>query len=170
MTSRRWMDRMLKFFDSAARCRERLSPTDPNDELCCVFAQNVLIDVYGRDVIVRAPDSMWRIWQGENAWSPVLAAKQAGIASALTLPPTAGRPLVVGAVHLCQGWRGQPFAPGVTGHTWLWYAATERTGYRLDSAGAPYRTAPGAECRLTTWAELVAPYAGGVAVAALRMP
>lgn len=161
---------MIRFFDAAAFLREHLNPVDPTDDLCCVYAQAVLAAVYGGDVVGRAPDAQWRIWRGESPWSPVLAARRAGIASASSLPPTPGRPLVVGAVHLCQGWRGTPLAPGVTGHTWLWYAATERTGYRLDSAGAPYRTAPGAECRLTTWAELVAPYVGGVAVAALRMP
>jgi hypothetical protein len=161
---------MIRFFDAAARCREAMTATDPNDDLCCVYAQAVLSDVYGRHVTARAPDAQWRVWKGESPWSPVLAAQRAGIASASSLPPTPGRPLVVGAVHLCQGWRGTPLASGVTGHTWLWYAATDRTGYRLDSAGAPYRTAPGAECRLTTWAGLVAPYAGGVAVAALRMP
>ena len=161
---------MIRFFDSAARVHEQLSPADPNDDLCCVYAQAVLADVYGLGVITRATNAEWRIWKGESPWSPILAAVRAGIASAHSLPPAGGRPLVVGAVHLCQGWRGTPLAPGVTGHTWLWYAATERTGYRLDSAGAPYRTAPGAECRLTTWAELAAPYVGGVAVAALRLP
>jgi hypothetical protein len=140
---------------------------EPASDQCCVFARLVLRELYGAPTIDRQPVSAWHLWEVAHPWSPVEAARAVGIASAISLPPVPGRPLVVGTLHLCQGWRGTPGAAGVTGHTWLYLATSGTAGIQIDAAGAPYRPAPGVEIRPRRWADVVAPYRYGVAVAAL---
>ncbi|MGA1078479.1 MAG: hypothetical protein ACO3VG_05860 [Nitriliruptoraceae bacterium] len=155
---------LVRALDYAARIYAR---PEPQSDQCCVFARLLLRELYGSAAIDRVPVSEWHLWDVTRPWSPVTAATAAGIARSQTVPPTAPG-LVVGTLHQCQGWRGTPGAPGVTGHTWLWWATTPTHGYQIDAAAPPYRTAPGVEVRLRRWADVVAPYRHGVAVAALR--
>jgi len=138
-----------------------------NSDQCCVFARLVLVGLYGESVVNRAPVSAWHLWDVARPWSPVEAAVQAGITLSATYAPAPPVPRV-GALHQIQGWRGTPGAAGVTGHTWLWWATSATHGYQIDAAAAPYRMAPGVEVRLRRWADVIAPYQYGVAIAALR--
>lgn len=154
-------DRVLM---AAASVRETLKP---GDELCCVFARRVLEQVYGANVIARAPLPMWSVWpppDNTDPWSAPAAAVRVGIASAVTKPPVAPA-LLVGRWHLVQGW-DVPLVSG--GHTMLWFAATPTTGYRLDSAAAKWRPAPGPQVNFERWHDLTARFDAGVAVAALN--
>jgi hypothetical protein len=160
----------MRILEAAARLREQFPIAGvAGEEQCCVYARLVLAEVYGAAQVDRQPLARWHLWDVADPWSPVAAAAAAGLASAWSTPP-AQIELVVGRWHLCQGWRGTPGAAGVTGHTWLWLALTAATGLRIDSAAPAFRPAPGPEARLTRWAELVAPYRGGVAVAVLHRP
>lgn len=156
---------LTRVLEQAVRLYER---PEPNSDQCCVFARLVLREVYGAAAVDRAPISAWHLWDVARPWSPVEAARTAGITSALSLPPVQGRPLAVGGLHLCQGWRGTPGAPGITGHTWLWWATSASAGVQIDAAAPPYRTAPGVELRIRRWADVAAPYRHGIAVAVLR--
>lgn len=91
--------------------------------------------------------------------------------------------------YICQGWRqlsGPALVGGVPtidpvkdaskGHTWLWYATSATTGIVLDSspnrgprlAGVPYLGAPVDLSHAgRPWAERVAAYPAGIAVAVL---
>lgn len=166
---------MIRVLEAASRVRERLSALDPTDELCCVFARCVLLEAYGERVNA-VSIARWHVQDRARPWSAVEAAWDAGIAEAIAVPrPDALRPSPpVGRWSLCQGWSGLVGgvvpASGAQGHTFLWYAATAATGLRLDAAVVKPggRVAPGAEARWTTWAELVARYSSGVALATLR--
>ena len=128
-----------------------------SDRDCCVYARRVLVHQYGATVIDQVPIARWHLYAGQSAWEPVLAAADAGIGELVTDP-------VVGRWHLCQGWRGQPFAAGVTGHTWLWRAISAERGLQLDSARGRTPRVVG----LLEWREQVTTYRGGIRLAVLR--
>lgn len=154
---------VLRAIERAVGLYER---PEPQSDQCCVFARLVLREVYGAATIDRQPVSAWHLWDVARPWSPVEAARAVGISSSASVPPTVAEP-IAGSLHICQGWRGTPGAAGVTGHTWLWYATSRTAGVQLDAAAPPYRAAPGVEIRPRRWADVVAPYRYGVAVAAL---
>jgi hypothetical protein len=136
---------------------------DPTDDECCVFASAVLERAYG---FVKSSNlSAWHLWDVKRPWSPVEAAQQQGITTAAFLPPVS-LPPVPGRWHLCQGWRGVPGAPGVTGHTFLWLQVDGTLGLCLDASDkrSPDQTLNG----FRTWADRIAEFKGGVAVAVLR--
>jgi hypothetical protein len=159
---------------AAARVRERLTAADPQDELCCVYARQVLRELYDPEAVDVVPVSRWHLHDGAHPWSPVEAAWDAGLAERVVLPPSPAAstdPLPVGAVLYCQGWSGLRngvVAGGAVGHTFLLAVVTSSTVLRLDSAAG--RAAPGAEARWMSITELRARYTSGVAVAVLRRP
>jgi hypothetical protein len=140
---------------------------EPQMDQCCVFARLVLRQLYGAAAVDRAPVADWHLWDVARPWSPVEAAQLAGIAVSVSLPPAVATPKP-GMLHQCQGWRGTPGAAGVTGHTWLWWAVSETAGLQIDSAAPPFRAAPAIQLRPRMWADVVAPYRFGVAVAVLK--
>lgn len=161
---------IARVLSAAAAVRERLTSADPQDELCCIYARQVLRELYDPERVDAVSVVRWHLQDGARPWSPVEACYDAGLAERVCLPPAAD-PLPVGAVLYCQGWsglRGGVVAGGATGHTFLLHVATEGTVLRLDSAAG--RTAPGAEARWLTVAELRAKYTSGVAWAVLRRP
>lgn len=136
---------------------------DPTDDECCVFAQAVLERAYG---LAPAEDdllALWRVFDIARPWSPVQAALRTGIATLVTMPPDAPA-LREGRWHLVQGWRGIP-GSGASGHTFLWYHLGAR-GLCLDASDKrrPEDTVNG----LRSWADRVAEFKGGVAVAVLK--
>ncbi len=148
------------------------STLTPEDRPCCVYARRILGVAYGLprwEDLPEAEVSAWHLWDVARPWSPVEQAMLAGIADRVELPPTVPY-LRRGHWHLCQGWRGTPGAPGVSGHTWLWWSDPEVAGWgmRLDCAEAQHRAAPYHQEAIERWADRVAPYKGGVAVAVLR--
>lgn len=156
----------------AAAVAARDALTRPSDRACCVYARSVLRLAYGADAIDRAPVELWHLIrdgmlgpQIVGPWAPIDAAHRAGIAAVDSLPPSV--PLIrPGHWHLCQGWRGEPLARGVTGHTWLWWATTAEDGELLDSTESRGPRHSG----LQRWSELLATFRGGIAVAVLRRP
>lgn len=103
---------------------------------CCAFVRLVLVQLFGAETIDTVP--MWRwhlnpaglgVGEDLDPFEPVLAAHAAGVT-------TGNDELVVGRWHIVQGWRGTPFAKGVSGHTFLWLAITDRYGIRLDSTSS----------------------------------
>lgn len=142
-----------------------------SDADCCVFVESALRRAYG-SVVDNVPAARWRIIRDDpvwgssvGPWEPVRAALSCGVALSMTLPPDPPR-LAVGRWQVLQGWRGTPFAEGVSGHTLLVYGVTETHCLVVDSSA---RTGPQVpEQGPTSWAALVAGYRGGVAVAVLR--
>lgn len=172
---------MIRLLEAASRVRERLSPADLADELCCVFGRQVLREAYGAETIDAVPVSRWHIHDGAHPWSPVEAAWDAGIAEAVFLGGTPFRLPPVRRWVYCQGWSGLVggvVVPGVSvGHTFkairLTDGARGGTVLRIDAAAVTTskkagRAAPGAEARWTTWEELTGHYTSGVAWALLR--
>ncbi len=151
----------MTLLDAAARV---VDPLAAEDRPCCVYAHRVLALAYG---LPWEDLTSWHLWDVARPWSPVEAAVRAGVGSCPGLPPAA--PITLpDRWHLCQGWRGTPGAPGVTGHTWLWRDLGGGRGLRLDCAEAQWRPAPYHQEAIERWADRVAPYKGGVAVAVLR--
>lgn len=141
--------------------------TVPSDHDCCVYARAVLEYAYGSEAIRSVPLARWHLWADRpevGPWEPVLAAVDAGIGTRVEVP-------TVGRWHLVQGWRGSverwPLPPSspTTGHTLLYLAVDEHSGLVVDSTR---ERGPGAD--LATWADVVRPFRGGVAVAALERP
>lgn len=162
------MRRLLLAATEAAAAVRRGTP----DEHCCVYIEAVLRRAYGAAVDA-VPRARWRIIRDDPAapgvgpWEPVLAAATAEIATAVWLPGAELEPHpMTGRWHVVQSWRGTPLAPGVRGHTWLWYALTATHGILVDSSEetGPRCPAPGPQ----SWADRVRPYVGGVAIAVLR--
>lgn len=96
---------------------------DTKDELaCCNSARALLVALYGEAVVSRAPASWYALnVQGgaPGPWSTVDALVEAGIATSV-FDPRVYAPLA-GTLLACQGWRGSPLAPGVSGHRFdLW--------------------------------------------------
>lgn len=154
---------------AAARVAER---PEPNDAECCVHAHRVLREVWPIEVD-RVPLARWRLFAGESPWSPVEAARDAGLALRVTIPPAdqLALPLQVGRWHLCQGWSAPnvdtaAIPEEVWGHTWLWWAATEGLGVRLDSVTK--RPLDQRMQGLESWPGWIRQFHGGVAVAVLR--
>jgi hypothetical protein len=73
--------------------------------------------------------------------------------------------LVPGRWHRVQGWRGTPFADGVTGHTFSVYAGENDRVLVYDSAKDRNERVTSA-----TWSSYSAQYVGGVAIAVLSEP
>lgn len=143
-----------------------LDAVDPADELCCVFARDWTAKLYGADVVKRAPTALWMLYpldpkipDSGDPWGPVSACFRAGIASDDV------HDLIPGRWHRVQGWRGVPFAKGVSGHTITVYAG-KRHAIVYDSAKDPR----GARVTLVVWADYVAQFTGGVAIAVLEEP
>jgi hypothetical protein len=136
---------------------------DPTDDECCVFVQAVVERAYGLPPATGLLLSAWRVFDIEEPWSPAYAAVGAGPAVRVIQPFE--HPLV-GLWHVVQGWRGTPGAPGVTGHTFLWLQVTETHGIRLDASDG--RKVRDVLHGFEAWAEYIAQFRGGVAVAVLR--
>ena len=99
---------------------------DTKTELaCCNSARQLLAHLYGEAVVSRVPAAWWALdIQGgaPGPWSTVDALVEAGIATSV-FDPRLYTPLA-GTVLACQGWRGTPLAPGVSGHRFdLWVGA-----------------------------------------------
>lgn len=143
-----------------------VNPTVDTDaeRACCCYVQAVV------EAAAKLPPATgdllakWRIFAGQGPWSPVEAAVQSGAAVSIVVPPS-NPVLWRGRWHVIQGWRGAPLAAGVTGHTFLWYASDTdpARGVQFDSA---IPRGPGSRTR--SWADVLAEFRGGVAVAALR--
>jgi hypothetical protein len=162
----------VKILDAFLKVAASLRVDNPNDQLCCVYVRATLAAAYGEAVVARAPVNLWHLWpETRDPWGPVTAALRAGVATA---PPAPAHP-VRGAWHIVQGWRGTPFAPGVLGHTFLWYEAPDASsGLLLDSAdkrapdgGIVDTIEDGPAATPTTWAAVQARYRGGIAVGVL---
>jgi len=116
-------------------------------EQCCVFARLVL-EAAGMDV-AKASIPLWHLHASEgDPWGPVTAAVRCGAVDA----PSLATP----GWYLCQGWRGTPMGPGVSGHTFFVRVVGGRLAYVVDSAAG--RTGRGDRVELV---ELGAPGASG---------
>ena len=154
----RWL---LTFADTAAA----LDVPDTTDELCCVFAHDWAVRYYGAERVARAPKSAWMCWaESKDPWGPVTACVQAGLndGAAQQGAPDAVK-LTVGRMHRVQGWRGAPFAAGVTGHTVTVFAADGGRVLVFDSAKDRNERVTS-----TTWSAYAKQFTGGVAVVVLR--
>jgi hypothetical protein len=142
-----------------------VAPTADTDaeRACCCYAQAVIERWAGLPPATGTLLAMWRIFEGQGPWSPVHAAVQAGVSEQLAVLSHLGP--VPERWHLVQGWRGTPFAPGVTGHTFLWRASTATHGWQLDSV-----IGRGPDMRPRAWADVVREFKGGLAIAVLRRP
>lgn len=143
---------------------------DPADDECCVFVQAVIERAFALDPAELRVRSMWRIFDVTNPWSPIDAAAAVGVTDVSSKPPHELAPML-GRWHVVQGWRGEPGAKGVTGHTFLWLAATPATGVVLDASNgrSPDQVLRG----FRSWADVTAAFrrpGGGVALASLRGP
>jgi hypothetical protein len=150
---------------------------EPSDRDCVVFARLVLRRAYGAEVVDAVPLWRWHLIResGAGPWEPASAAEAAGITEdmwiavgAQAMDYTAAL-VAHGRAHLVQGWRGEPFAPGVTGHSFIWLTTPGTDGYGevLDSTRDRGPRLTG----LLRWADYVGQFrAGGCAVAALRRP
>lgn len=143
-----------------------VAPTvDTDDErACCVFGETV-VELWAGLPHAEGPLlAAWRLFDGEPPWSPVQAAVASGAAESASFPPAA--PVApVGRWLYCQGWRGKPLAPGVTGHTFLLRRASDTRCVQIDSA-----IPRGVSFRPRAWADVLAEFTGGLAVAVLRKP
>lgn len=135
-----------------------------SDADCCVFVRRLLELVYGRQRVGAVPLWRWHLWAEEGAgpWEPVLAARDAGIASvAPWLSPMQWT--------VVQGWRSAvddwPPRPGVYGHTFLWCGLSAGQGLMLQSS----RT-KGPSISMMAEARLFESYKGGMSMAALIEP
>lgn len=150
---------MSRFLTTYAETAAALRAHDKSDELCCVFAQSWTRRLYGQDVVGRAPAKLWCLWpESGDAWGPVTACVQAGIGELVAT-------LVPGRWHRVQGWRGTPFAPGVTGHTFTVYACDAGVAMVFDSAADRNERAA-----VVNWPQYAAQYRGGIKIAALKEP
>jgi hypothetical protein len=147
---------------------------DPTDADCVCWCRLVLRRAYGAEVVDAVPLWRWHLIResGAGPWEPASAAEAAGITEdmwiavgAQAMDYTAALD-AHGRAHLVQGWRGEPFAPGVTGHTFVFFHIADGYGEVLDSTRDRGPRLTG----LLRWADYVAPFVGGVAVAALRRP
>jgi hypothetical protein len=131
---------------------------------CCCYAQATIERWAGLPPATGDLLAAWRIFAGQSPFSPVtIAAIEAGVVEHAGLVPLMSPE--PGRWHLVQGWRGTPLAAGVTGHTFLWRAASTEFGIQVDSViGA------GPRQNDRRWADVVAEFKGGLAVAVLRHP
>lgn len=135
--------------------------TRASDRDCCVFARSVLRHAYGAEVVDQVAVARWHlVVPPSGPWEPVEAAVEVGIGD-LVDEPTPGR------WHLCQGWRGTPLGPGVTGHTFFWLAV-DAWGLVFDSTRQRGQRVTG----LIPWREYTSQFdeGRGVAIARLRIP
>jgi hypothetical protein len=142
---------------------------------CCEFVARIVRAAYA---LPHVDGSAWwalaNVWDGALPWS-----------SAECMWPQPADVLGHNAAplgchwHVVQGWRrlsgpGGTVGPGDTGHTWLWLATSPTHGVVLDSttsrgprlggvAFTGQALPPG-----RPWAERVAAYPAGIAVAVLR--
>ena len=136
-----------------------LSTASPTDELCCVFQREWTRRVWGDAVVAKAPLSLWHLFVDcGDAWGPVTACVQAGIGRRVDA-------LVEGRWHRIQGWRGTPFAAGVSGHTVSVFAGPRGRILVWDSAKDRNERVTS-----TTWALWREQFKGGVAIAVLDTP
>ena len=146
-----------------------LDPNDTTDELCCIFAQDWTRKVYGAKVVDAVPVGMWRLFpELKDPWSPVQACFHAGVAE-VGSRRTDGA-LTPGRWHRVQGWRGTPFAPGVTGHTFTVYCPTNPSTTVLVFDSANRLPARGERVAAANWVQYVAQYKGGTALCVLKEP
>jgi hypothetical protein len=140
----------------------------PSDRDCCVWARLVLRRAYGAEVVDAVPLWRWHLVRdsGAGPWEPALAAVAAGVATDVIVS-TDGLPDAPRGPALVQGWRGEPFAQGVSGHTFLALPIADGWFEILDST----RDRGPRLLGLQRWSDYVGQFrAGGVAVAALRRP
>ena len=151
-------DRFLDAFAQAAS-----ESTTDKARACCTFAERVTKLMYGAEVIAKAPGSLWNLWPDSgNAWGPVSACKLAGIVDHTRIDE------LNPGVYRVQGWRGTPFAAGVTGHTVtvLVPAGADAHGfvYVYDSAAHDRAgNVRGPKVQLVRWLDYSAQYKGGIA-------
>ena len=134
---------------------------------CCCYAQAVIERWAMLPPATGSLLAMWRIFpELENPWSPVEAVQAVGLGEQVAAP-------IVGRWHLVQGWRtaGDPErvargeTPQGTGHTFLWRASSAEWGRQCDSADPR-----GPDNSSRRWADVVAEFRGGLAIAVLRRP
>jgi hypothetical protein len=152
---------------------------------CCEHVARVVRRAYGLDADLRYADgSAW--WQLANVWDlrQPWSAAWAYMDVAVGIMEAGGERDVYiepGTWAVCQGWRrlsgpGGTVGPGDTGHTWLWYATSPTHGVVLDSSTTRGPRLGGVAFTGQAlpagrpWAERVAAYPAGLAVAVLRPP
>lgn len=136
---------------------------------CCEFVRLVLRELWGAQLVDVVPIWRWNLWtdRGAGPWEPVLAARDAMLTDEVFLPTVGGemhpRYLAPQRWYVAQGWRGEPLAKGVTGHTFFVRALASRTVAVVD---ATERREPSA--RFEDYAALCKEFDGGLATARLR--
>jgi hypothetical protein len=147
---------------------------------CCEFTARTVRDALD----LPYPDgSRW--WRAMNVWDPAEPWSAPEAMEEATGEPSwdagVSPPWLVGRWYICQGWRrlsgpDGTVGPGDTGHTWLWYATSPTHGVVLDSSRSRGPRLGGVaytgirDSRIPNgrpWAERVAAYPAGVAVALL---
>lgn len=143
-----------------------LHPGPEIGEACCVYARRMTELVHGTAAIARAPLALWILFADSgDPWGPVNAVVQAGLAAGPVLSdlPADGR------WYRAQGWRGTPFAPGVSGHTFTAFRDVGRTTTRILDAAAG-RAGNGEGNRVVDWPGFATQFTGGIRVVALQEP
>lgn len=146
-----------------------LTTANVTDELCCVFAHRQSELAFGVDAVKRAPLSLWMLYADcGDPWGTVTAVVLARLAvgpgGVHTNPQTCL--LEAGHWYRCQGWRGVPFAPGVSGHTITVFAGPNDVAVVYDSAKDPRNF----KATYVKWSDYVKQYVGGIAAARLVDP
>lgn len=115
---------------------------------CVVGARVVIAAVHTEERVNRVPLSLWHLWpESKDAWGPTTAAFNSRIGAFPALLPMEARPIGLRNEYfptatlnptftgwsICQGWRGTPFGPNVTGHTWLEFYVGAENFVVLDS-------------------------------------
>ncbi len=131
---------------------------------CCTFAERLTELAYGKAAHDLAPGSLWNLWpESHNAWGPVAACLLAGVGQHVDA-------LVPGRWHRIQGWRGAPFAQGVTGHTITVYQPTRGVLTLVVDSAARDRAGNvrGPKMQMVDWPSYSSQYKGGVQICTLK--
>lgn len=127
------------------------------DQACCVAVRLLLESLYSPTLVLKAPAAWWHLnleGGAPGAWSPLDATERSKLGRSQrdlrTQPPAVGELLV------CQGWRGTPLAPGVSGHTFVWFQCGRGgvfTGWQFDSV-----VGRRLDARVRPWSEVLAEF------------
>lgn len=174
---------------TAALLAEHPERALPGDGWPCVeFDDRIVEAATGEDVA----NARARLYAGEtDPWASVAAYYEAGVAESWGQGTPPGWLLIPGRWHVCQAAKRLnadgtiPTDGRSWGHHWLWYAISETHGIALESSvergvrlgGVPLDEDTARVCAIdwpasptpfAAWADRIAPYAAGVAVAVLR--
>lgn len=138
---------------------------------CCSFAKRIEELVHGVPAVDRADNKLWNLWPVTgDPWGPVTACEKAGLSVGLSrVSVGVAHPLEPGT-HRVQGWRGKPFAAGVTGHTITVHVPPSGDKVMVFDSAAKDRAGNlrGPRATLVDWSDYSAQFKGGIASCRLK--